>query len=293
MYDHILLSFFWISLNYSMSILTKHFGSSAALEGDRCRRFILGSCLHPGPGPCQLTGCFFGTTDPFYYQNKEKNSLFYSSSWCNFDNSSKLAKLFPHCLQWILQWVHGWANGYARRWAQRDALECGRLYRQPWLTVLTFKHNHGCEWIYTIKFQIEVRSYMLVLPHHVSWLNFFNWIIPAFSWFSKKQTIYSKVYTFEKFKKIIRGKGMKPRTVFRCYRKHKCFCERCHLCMREIISCVVWAEGMSHAILCLRVGMYIRNGWNMYYASHVMLKSISCHMVLYVNNLTIFVRLLE
>ena len=60
----------------------------------------------------------------------------------------------------------------------------------------------------------------------------------------------------------MQAKRMKPRTVFRRYRKHECLRERRHLCMPEIISRVFWAEGVSHALYAWESACIIRNGSN-------------------------------
>ena len=110
----------------SMLILTKHFGSSAALEGDNSRK-LLSSCLHPGPSPRHSTGCFLERRIRFIVKIKRRTVSCMVIPGAILTDLKKLAKHFPHCLRWILQWVRGWANGYARQWAQPDAIVCGRL----------------------------------------------------------------------------------------------------------------------------------------------------------------------
>ena len=158
------------------------------------------------------------------------------------------------------------------------------LYRQPWLPVLSFKHKRGCEWIYTIKFQIKVPSYLLVLPYHASWLNFF------FSWFSYKQTIYSKVYTLEKLKKENRVRKKDETT--RCIQTlpKARISESANVSARDDVICLclrsyhgyfepkAWVTHYAWESACI-----IRNGWN---------KCVSVSRVmLYVNHLTIFIRI--
>ena len=137
---------------------------------------------------------------------------------------------------------------------------------------LYYINNLPKNWVIHRNFQLCYGEYCQRNCNVVlAWLSV---IILTFSWFSKKQTICSKVYTFEKVKKNCAKIKFKKN----CYCKHKCFCERCHLCVREIVSCIFLNQRQVTHYAWELVCIYETAEKSVLCMSHVMLKSISCHM---------------